>query len=375
MMGSRRVAVAASAGVLALVGGLLAGGGAALASSGQAYKVGNEIDGMLADNNAPDSMPPGIVNGPCTPSSQHPFPVVLVHGTFATEAFTWQALAPMLANDGYCVFGFNYGATAFTAQSGDHVYAIDYIEHSAAQLSAFVSQVLAWTTEPGGGNATQVDIVGHSQGGMMPRYYIEHGWQCGAGYVSINSQGETQCTEDDTSGTPGSSAVHMLVGLAPSNHGADAYGVVPLFESLFGANSWTFPEQAGCGACGEQEAGNPFLTALNARPSGGDQASASPSVLYYVIESADDEVVTPAPNEISALEHDWPSAFLHGPPDKVSNVLLQTQCATDATDHVGIVYDPVALYDATQALSDNDTTIESIVQPQCPLVVPPVVSG
>ncbi|GAA2932476.1 hypothetical protein GCM10020221_30310 [Streptomyces thioluteus] len=58
---------------------------------------------------------------------------------------------------------------------------------SAEQLSAYVDRVRAAT------GAGKVDLVGHSQGGMMPRYYL-----------------------DFLGGGP---KVNSLTGLAPSSHG------------------------------------------------------------------------------------------------------------------------------------------------------------
>ena len=283
------------------------------------YRVGTFADGLASELTDPSGMPPGIVNGPCHPSAAHPDPVVLVHGTFANENATWQALAPMLANAGYCVFGLNYGATGNT---GGRFYAQDYVEHSAAQLGAFVSQVRAWT------GASQVDIVGHSQGGMMPRYYIE--FLGGARYV------------------------HTLVGLAPSNHGTTADGLTTL-AAVFGASEYQFPGSLGCPACGEQIGGSPFLQHLNGH---GDTV---PGPNYVVVESRYDTVVTP-----------YTSAFLSGP--DVLNVTLQDQCASDAAEHVGIMYDPVALQDTVAALADNTSSVEPLPQPVCSVVLP-VVGG
>lgn len=313
-----------------------------------------ELLGLRADQSDPAGMPPGIVNGPCTPSSEHPFPVVLVHGTFADENFSWQTLAPMLSDAGYCVFGLNYGATSWTTDSGGHIYGVDYVENSAAQLDSFVKKVvLADTIESDGTHATQVDIVGHSQGGMMPRYMIE------------------KTGDSKYPGLGDASYVHTLIGLAPSNHGADAYGLVPLFQKLFGPSTWTFPENAGCGACGEQEGGSPFITALNSQ-------EATPGVLYYVIESEYDEVVTPAPNAAASALGEWPSAYLHGPTNQVLNIRLQDQCPTDATEHIGIIYDSNALQDVTNALANNAPVRSealSLPQPHCAAAVPPLISG
>jgi hypothetical protein len=48
--------------------------------------------------------PPGSNNWRCRPSREHPRPVILVHGTFADMSDSWQALSPLLYDNGYCVF-------------------------------------------------------------------------------------------------------------------------------------------------------------------------------------------------------------------------------------------------------------------------------
>src|SRR3954449_6757929 len=115
---------------------------------------------------SPTASPPGANDFSCKPSAAHPRPVVLVHGTFADMSDSWQALSPLLANNGYCVFALDYGAANGSGAVG--IYGIGDIRQSAAELSAFVDDVLAAT------GATKVDLVGHSQGGMMPRYYLKN---------------------------------------------------------------------------------------------------------------------------------------------------------------------------------------------------------
>jgi pimeloyl-ACP methyl ester carboxylesterase len=307
-----------------------------------------ELIGISTELRSNDGgMPPGVVNGPCTPSQAHPYPVVLVHGTFANENFTWQTLAPLLSDSGYCVFGLNYGGTSFTTSFGDHNYGLDYVERSAKELEDFVVTVaLPDTFEPAGNAAgyavgshpSQVDMVGHSQGGMMPRYLID---------TTANST---------YPGLGGAALVHTLVGLAPSNHGSDAYGLVPVFARLFGASVYSFPGSFGCGACGEQESGSVFMGAIDGQPD-------ASGVDFYVIESNHDEVVTP-----------YTSAFLP-PTENVQDVTLQDQCPTDLTEHIGIVYDPVALQDVMNALSNNGPTALPLPAPSCPPAVLPVLSG
>jgi triacylglycerol lipase len=222
--------------------------------------------------------PPTVVDSAgCKPPPQHPDPVVLVPGTFA--ATSWSTIAPALARRGYCVSTLNYG-NAGTAD----------IVGSAHQLGQFVDRLLKRT------GAHHVAIVGHSEGGLMPRYYIKF--------------------------LGGASKVSALVALAPSNHGTTN----PL--ALVGALS-------GCTACGQQVAwGSPFLQHLNT----GNETPGP--VDYTVIETEYDQVVTP-----------YSSAFLVGPRARVTNITLQKRCPNDMVGHLGITTDPVALQWVENALA------------------------
>jgi pimeloyl-ACP methyl ester carboxylesterase len=279
------------------------------------YPVGNAASGYATWLASPGTLPPGLNDWGCRPSPAHPRPVVLLPGTLWTLTNSFAALAPILADQGYCVFGLNYGATQLTAESGGRVYAAGDIAASAAQLAAFVTRVRAAT------GAAQVDIVGWSQGGMMPRYYL--GALGGAPYV------------------------HRLVGLASSNHGTTLDGLfhlVTVTGRLLGVAPFTL---IGCPACTEQENTAPFIAQLNAA---GDTV---PGVEYTVIESRYDQIVTP-----------YRSAFLAGP--AVRNILLQDQCPFDLADHLAMPYDSAAIQDVLNALGADDPSF----RPKCGLALP-----
>jgi triacylglycerol esterase/lipase EstA (alpha/beta hydrolase family) len=176
---------------------------------------------------SPSASPPGANDWSCKPSAAHPRPVILVHGTFADMSDSWQALSPLLRNNGYCVYALNYGSYVGSGAIG--IYATGDIASSAEQLSAFVNRVLAST------GASQADLVGHSQGGMMPRYYLRF--------------------------LDGATKVHTLVGLAPSNHGTTLNGLFTLAGFFPGADAFL---GVLCPACQQQSAGSTFLNKLNA---------------------------------------------------------------------------------------------------------------
>jgi triacylglycerol esterase/lipase EstA (alpha/beta hydrolase family) len=299
-------------GVLALVGLLLVTPataatavttthGAATAKSGP-YPVGDAATGYLAELTEPTSSPPGVNVPGCHPMASGPqqYPVILLPGTLYDMADTWQALGPILADDGWCVFGLNYGATVTTTLSGGRIWSVGDIPTAAAQLGTFVRQVLAGT------GASKVDLVGWSQGGMMPRWYLR--FDGGAAYV------------------------HDLVGLAPSNHGTTVGGISTLFDAVTALGLPAPLTLAQCLACTQQLTGSAFLQQLN------DGPDTVPGVRYTVIETQNDEVVTP-----------YTSAFLSGP--AVTNVTLQDQCPGDHADHLAMPYDSAALQDVVQALN------------------------
>jgi triacylglycerol esterase/lipase EstA (alpha/beta hydrolase family) len=255
--------------------------------------------------------PPLGANVGCRPSAAHPYPVVLVEGTFASMYDSFEAISPDLVNNGYCVYAFNYGQTIPLSSFN----ATGNIPASAAELATEVSKVLAET------GASKVDLVGWSQGGMMPRYYI-------------NDLG-------------GAADVNMLVGFAPSNYGTTLDGLQTLVSDFGLEGLETGLLSATCPACDQQLEGSSFLTSLNQTPT-------VAGVKYVVIETTDDEVVTPYTN-----------AFLPAAAN-VQNITLQNQCPQDASDHISIPYDSNALQDMINALGADSPGF----QPACAAVGP-----
>ncbi len=303
----RLIAASGVASLLTLATAFSAGTASAQTTLRVNYDFGQAV---LSTFNSPTVSPPGANNWSCKPTPAHPYPVVLVHGTLANMDDNWQAASPLLANNGYCVFAFNYGGASPTSDfqgTGD-------IATSAGQLASFVNEVLAAT------GASKVDIVGHSQGGMMPRYYISF--------------------------LGGAAKVDKLIALAPSNYGTTLDGLTALGQTLGLLAPVNSLLSTTCEACVEQEEGSSFLTTLNAQPT-------VAGVSYTVIETKDDEVVTPYTN-----------AFLPAAPN-VSNITVQKQCPLDQSDHLEIASDPIAMADMLNALDPAQP-----VKVPCLLVLP-----
>jgi triacylglycerol lipase len=174
--------------------------------------------------------------------------------------------------------------------AGYCVFALDLVRRGMAPIDRSADKLAAFVDEVlQRTGAAQVSLVGHSQGGMLGRYVAK-------------SRGKLGVIDD-------------IVGLAPSSHGT------------------TNPLAPGagfiCPACAEQAAGSDFMRRVNEPP------EAPPPPSYTVISTRHDQVVTP-----------YRSQALEG----ATNVVLQDRCPEDVVDHVGIIYDPIALQWTLDAL-------------------------
>lgn len=208
-------------------------------------------------------------------------PVILVHG-FLGAGWNWEIFKARLQAD-----GFN---NVFTIDLAN--FATGTTPALAGQLKAKVDQVLAQT------GASQVDIIGHSKGGLVSRYYMKTlgGHPKVAHYVSL--------------GTP-------------------QYGTIAgNLAAMFGC--------AGLPACAEMTTNSAFLTALNA----GDDTPGNTK--YTAIYTVMDELVQPYFN--ARLE------------DGAVNIKLQAKCPLRIVGHLGLIVDGTVYGLAKKAILDQGTT-------------------
>lgn len=306
------------AGVLALavVPTLLAAvlGAPAARASGPRYPVPwTFAPGIVAGaTEAPDVPPPGA-NVACRVTRAHPYPVVLVHGLGGDQNDNWQTISPFLADNGYCVFSLTYGTSpgAF-----DHFGGLGDMTGSARQLAAFVQQVRART------GASKVDIVGHSEGGTMPDWYIK--FLGGYRYVD------------------------RFVALAGVLHGTNFWGMTQLYDDgkPYGmSQAVASVMQPSCKACFQFFPDSAFIQALDnphargGAPSCPHDGAAVDGVRYTSIATQDDELVRPPTSD-----------FISRGCPGTTDILLQAQCPADQADHVSIAADAVAATDVLNAL-------------------------
>jgi triacylglycerol esterase/lipase EstA (alpha/beta hydrolase family) len=266
----------------------------------------------------PTGAPAGANNWSCKPSSAHPDPVVLVHGLGATMAENWATFSPLLADNGYCVYALTYGLVPGEVYVGG----LQAMETSSQQLATFVDRVLKST------GAAKIDLVGHSEGTVMPQYYLKF--------------------------LGGAAKVNRYVAISPLYQGTNLDGVGALIAVLEASSpSGAAPFEAAvaglCGSCQEFLTGSPFLRHLYA-----DGNYAVPGITYTTIMTRYDELVTP-----------YTSGELHA--SNATNIVVQNQCPLDVSEHATMAFDPVVAQDVLNALDPGER------QPvPCTLVLPAI---
>ncbi|KAF9122794.1 hypothetical protein BGW39_009489 [Mortierella sp. 14UC] len=192
---------------------------------------------------------------------------------------------------GYCVFSFTYGCLP----SNFFFYGFDTMENSAKELKAFIDEILLKT------GAGKVDIVGYSQGTLMPRYYQRH--------------------------LGGAQKSNRYTGFGSIQSGTTFSGLRMFFEKLNFFNKIKKVLSPLCLACFEMEHRSEWPAKMN------KSRNIEVGVKYFLIMTKYDDVVIPYINGIlNATVED---------PGKVKMNILQDCCSIDFSEHILISYDPI----------------------------------
>ncbi|NES12191.1 MULTISPECIES: alpha/beta fold hydrolase [Micromonospora] len=213
-------------------------------------------------------------------------PVIVVGGLIGIS-IAYEPIAARLRADGYRVSIYqlpNLGV-------GD-------IRESARALSSYVNQVRAAT------GAAKVDLVTHSEGGLVSRWYVKF--------------------------LGGADKVDHYISLGSPQYGTYVANII----NFVGLGSCV-----GIVACQQMSIGSSFLADLN----GGDDTPGT--VRWTTVRTWQDELVRPVDNAVLA--------------DGASNVLVQAWCPLRIVGHLGLVLDGTTYTIVRQALAD------AAIRPNC----------
>ncbi len=241
---------------------------------------------------AADPPPAGANDFECEPSAAHPRPVVLVHGLGATMGANWGYNSPRLAGAGYCVFALTYGQRSEQDNPAYQPGGVERMEKSSKELKAFVAEVLDAT------GARKVDLIGHSEGTVMPRYYLER-----RGGVKF---------------------VKRFIALTPLWRGTNLASLAD-FRDLASGFDLSGPIIDGvsgfCASCPQFLRGSDYLSDLNT------DGEAIPGIIHTNIATRYDELVQPYTSGLMS--------------DGGTNIVVQDVCPLNFSEHLQVAFDPV----------------------------------
>lgn len=272
----RKILVTATTAAALLVAGTATAAGAAPASTPRDASAPASAPGTGAP--APDGA--ATTSGIGTYAGN---PVIVVGG-LSGVAIAYEPLAARLRGDGHRVSIYQLPNLGL----GD-------IADSARAFSGYVAQVRANT------GAARVDLVAHSEGGLVSRYYLKY--------------------------LGGTGSVGRLITLGSPHYGT----YVADIATFLGLGNCV-----GIVACQQMAIGSAFLDNLNA----GDDTPGS--VRYTTIRTLQDELVRPTQNATLA--------------DGAVNALVQTWCPLRIVGHLGLVLDGTTYTMVQDALADRAIT-------------------
>ncbi|WP_312977778.1 alpha/beta fold hydrolase [Corynebacterium sp.] len=265
-----------------------------------------------------DPMPAGVNDWDTPLSEEHPVPVVLLHGTWMNAYGTWSMIAPKLAARGFRVFALNYGSNDESLLGRRTCcFGNGGLLDATAEIGEFIDTVLERT------GASQVDVIGHSQGSAQARMIV---------------------TENDGRFAGGEPKIRNIIGLAGSGHGTTMMGLGTfaawLRDKLHGKIDVAGLLRSVLGQCAEDQIVDSDVVRYINRD--GDTV---PGVHYTMIGTRYDEVVTP-----------WRTQFLTpGEGATVRNFCVQSDGnARDWSDHLSLCYSPRTFDLILERLSDSD---------------------
>ncbi|WFE41376.1 alpha/beta fold hydrolase [Micromonospora sp. WMMD998] len=213
-------------------------------------------------------------------------PVIVVGGLIGVS-IAYEPIAARLRADGYRVSIYQLPNLGL----GD-------IRESARALSSYVDQVRAAT------GASRVDLVTHSEGGLVSRWYVRN--------------------------LGGADRVDQYISLGSPQYGTYVANIV----NVVGLGSC-----AGIVACQQMTIGSSFLADLNA----GDDTPGP--VRWTTLRTWQDELVRPVDNAVLA--------------DGATNILVQAWCPLRVVGHLGLVLD------GTTYTAVRQTLAGAAIRPNC----------
>jgi len=277
------------------------------------------FSGIAPELAHPGGSLPGSNLWDAPPNEVHPVPVILVHGTAGGGQTNWGTYVPLLTEAGFSVFTLTYGSIEHANWPISALGGMRPIEESAAEFGEFAEKVMAAT------GSDQIDVVGHSQGTLVPNYWAKF----------LGGEGK----------------IRKYISLAPLWEGSEAldptsHALAPVTKRLGLDPAVIMP----CEALPQMMDGSAFIAKMN---SGGSPYL--PGIEYTNISTMHDELVRP-----------YTSGQVPGPPGTtVHNIVVQEGCAKDLSDHLAICGSRRA---AAFVLNALDDTPDRVVP--CDLVAP-----